>query len=810
MSTMTIFNSFSKILIPFLFLVASAPAQGQDLITASINTPGSAGILAESCSGPYELVIRRAAGNDQFTEIYISGSGSATIGVDYELDGPFPVMMAASDSVVVVPIIVINDGLVEGLESVILELAALAGIDDHVINVETAIADAYEVEIESPTDTIQWCRDASFVLLANSNADEIYWTPAGLFEDSLGTSATIRPFNSGWVYASVGDANCGAKDSVYFDLAIVDILNDDTVYICLDNDTMLLGSISGLATSFEWIPSDSTLSDPNILNPIVSPTVTTTYILQSDIGVCTARDRVVVRVDSLPSNLDITVVLDKPFYCFGEEVVLFSPSFDSLDYPDIMFNWLPNNGSFTSPLDILNAHLILLDTTLYIREVKNNACVSFNTKLLNVVPPTVPLSVMDTTLCPGETFSVEVLADMIMNPMWDPVEGLSNPMSTITNVTVLGVPGEDFIYQFSGTINECPVGATLRIRIPPFKPIIIQGAQLVCEGKTIDLSIADATGLSNFNWEVLNGNATFSCNNCPNPSVTVNSDETLTILVTADTDDDQFCGAIDTITLQTGFQPQLSSVFTGCIGSTIVVNTGFPHFTDVMWSVIPGEMDITISNTEGPTTTVTVNGNGKLRFTAEVPNSDTCRVTGIIDIQIPFDDNNTIFLTPMGEIGQGSSVMAMLTGNQIPSSAMWTVNGTPQSSTGTSIEFLATEELNLVEVKYINSKGCEQIDTITFPTVPPVYHVPNAFTPNNDGNNDKFRIIINGNIFLDELLIFNRWGQLVYEAPQNDMDGWDGRFKNENAASDTYVYKATLRYPDGRQEQLKGDVALLR
>ncbi len=40
---------------------------------------------------------------------------------------------------------------------------------------------------------------------------------------------------------------------------------------------------------------------------------------------------------------------------------------------------------------------------------------------------------------------------------------------------------------------------------------------------------------------------------------------------------------------------------------------------------------------------------------------------------------------------------------------------------------------------------------------------------------------------MKEFKIFNRWGQLVYDAPVGDVEGWDGKIKNEPAPSDTYV-----------------------
>ncbi len=142
---------------------------------------------------------------------------------------------------------------------------------------------------------------------------------------------------------------------------------------------------------------------------------------------------------------------------------------------------------------------------------------------------------------------------------------------------------------------------------------------------------------------------------------------------------------------------------------------------------------------------------------------------------------------------------------------MWTVNGVAIPGTGTSITFDADEDVNEISVTFTNSDGCDQTVTITIPTVPPSYTIPNAFTPDNgDDVNDHFRVTIMGNIVLERLVVFNRWGQKVYESGLGDVDGWDGRFKNEPAASDTYVYTASLRYPDGRIVQEKGDVILLR
>ncbi|MDZ4748724.1 MAG: gliding motility-associated C-terminal domain-containing protein [Saprospiraceae bacterium] len=882
-----------------LFLLGATGIQAQTFLEASLSTPANAGILSESCGGPYALIIERGDANIETTDIFISDIGAAQIGVDYTFpDGTFPLQMLPTDTVVVIPITVINDGSPEGFETLSWEIAYLAGLESGIVTVETGITDSYDVEILTSADTIQWCRYAPLQLTASSTA-EINWSPTFSFDNSTGAEVTVRPFLSGWYFATVGTDTCGAKDSVYLDLAIADILGPDTFFICLEGEgAKLQGRLEGLATTFMWIPSDSTLSDPILLNPTATPTVTTTYILQSDFGVCIAADTVVVKVDSLPGDMHIDIAPLKAYYCAGEVVALFSPAFDSLDFPDIIFNWTPDNGTFESPKDVLNAALTLQDTTLYIRENFNNACASKDSILINVVPPAVPLSVTDTILCPGEMFTVTVLSDQVTEPEWTPDEGLSCNMCLNPTITVIGTPGTTVIYMFSGKILECPVGAVLPIQIPPIQIIDIITEAVVCVGDMVPLTITNPAGLSNFNWSVVSGNGTLSCTSCPDPIVTINSAGSVGILLTANTTNANFCGAQGSILISTsnqlqqidisgdnvvcqedvvplsitdltglsgftwsiiegdatlsctncpdpavtitgsdtvlvrltanttnpdfcsaggvfelipGSQPQLNGTeFFACLDGTVVVNTGDLSLSNPEWSVVSGDLNLSCTNCVTPT--VTVNSAGSLRFFAESTDPDICKVSGLVAVKIFGGDVSNLIREPMGDsILQGSEVIVTLFATPEPSPITWTVNGQIVSGSATSIVFNAEEEINFVVATFINSLGCEQTDTLSFTTIPPSFMIPNAFTPDNgDDFNDNFRIIITGNIVIEKFMIFNRWGQLVYEAPTDDLGGWDGMWKNEPAASDTYVYTATLRYPDGRSEVRKGDVTLLR
>ncbi len=83
----------------------------------------------------------------------------------------------------------------------------------------------------------------------------------------------------------------------------------------------------------------------------------------------------------------------------------------------------------------------------------------------------------------------------------------------------------------------------------------------------------------------------------------------------------------------------------------------------------------------------------------------------------------------------------------------------------------------------------------------PSLELPNVFTPNGDGNNDRF-IPVNVNDLADiEIIIYNRWGNIVYE--NTDLDnfiesGWDGTHKDNGqlCSQGVYFYIATGRSVD--------------
>jgi gliding motility-associated-like protein len=72
-------------------------------------------------------------------------------------------------------------------------------------------------------------------------------------------------------------------------------------------------------------------------------------------------------------------------------------------------------------------------------------------------------------------------------------------------------------------------------------------------------------------------------------------------------------------------------------------------------------------------------------------------------------------------------------------------------------------------------------------------YVPNTFTPDNDKFNDEWFIFINGiDIYDFELVVFNRWGEIVWES-RNPNKGWNGTYNGQPVPEGTYVWQISAK-----------------
>ncbi|MBI5541281.1 MAG: gliding motility-associated C-terminal domain-containing protein [Bacteroidia bacterium] len=118
----------------------------------------------------------------------------------------------------------------------------------------------------------------------------------------------------------------------------------------------------------------------------------------------------------------------------------------------------------------------------------------------------------------------------------------------------------------------------------------------------------------------------------------------------------------------------------------------------------------------------------------------------------------------------------------------------------------------------VNTYGCTDTSSILVNATGDIIF-PNAFTPDpnhasggtydpTDLTNHVFFPFATG-ITEFKMLIFNRWGELIYET--NDVNiGWDGYYRGQLCQEDVYVFKASASFIDGRKVDKVGDILLLR
>ncbi|WP_288878905.1 gliding motility-associated C-terminal domain-containing protein [Pedobacter panaciterrae] len=109
-----------------------------------------------------------------------------------------------------------------------------------------------------------------------------------------------------------------------------------------------------------------------------------------------------------------------------------------------------------------------------------------------------------------------------------------------------------------------------------------------------------------------------------------------------------------------------------------------------------------------------------------------------------------------------------------------------------------------------DANGCTASDSIFINT----YHccnvlIPNAFSPNGDGNNDMLSIVSETNQKIEQFDVFNRLGQRVFSSIDQDRQ-WDGKFNGEDCDLGVYFYYLRYTCSDGSKFVRKGDVTLLR
>jgi gliding motility-associated-like protein len=601
------------------------------------------------------------------------------------------------------------------------------------------------------------------------------------------TVAPSTPGSSTNYSVTATNANgCTATQTVsVFVLVPPAITLADSFTICL-NDAVQLQATAPTAVSYSWSPGNG-LSSTIISNPIASPTTSTTYTLTvTDAFGCTASESVFVNI--LPVPLPVAGINPaNATICLGEFVQLIGTGGASI----FNYNWDPNTPGLTCYQNCINPVAQPLVTTTYCVSVSNSVgCIDTACATVTVVDLTIPLLPQDTTICAGDSLTLS----LPNNPGITAVSWTGEFRSCTNCNTVVVFPPDTAQYFVSARLNGCLINDSIIVNVLDPGDISAGPDVFICFGDSIQLA---GIGFDSILWtpDTLFSNP-YILNPFVQPDSTTNY--VLTILSGA-------CALSDTVLVEVFQQAQIEAAdIQICPGDTAFLEAS--GYADAFsWSPAAEVSNPNIADpfaTPSLTTVYTVTGS-----LGNCPQDvETVTVTVLEPVVLPEFNVIRFFTGENVQLGVALDTPSNFSYQWAPNTNI-SCTDCPNPVAG------PTENITYL-VTVTDADGCTSTTTIdlllTTTCEEQVVVVPNAFTPNGDGNNDVLRPLstIVGDI--ERFEVFDRWGKQVFFS-SNLSTGWDGTFNGQQLNGGVYVYFLEFPCPiDGSTVVVKGNVTLIR
>ena len=389
--------------------------------------------------------------------------------------------------------------------------------------------------------------------------------------------------------------------------------------------------------------------------------------------------------------------------------------------------------------------------------------------------------------------------------------GLVNADTPIHSYTVAG---DYSVSMISTTNNGCIKDTSITITIYP-EPVANFTSTIICENEpptvfTNQSTISSGT-IQEYNWNF--GTATSAM---VNPSHDFAGAGTYQVSLTVVSD----YNCENTITNPVVVKPAPVSKFivddpegcaTHCVEFTNVSISNSNTIISNVWNFGNGTSVLDVSPTECFTNTSHVDDSS---FNVELitENDLGCYDTLFLENYITVFHNPVAKFTPSALEENMYEAEFEMTNNSIGADGyVWGFGDNASSDVFEPVHVYSdTGVYQITLVSYTNNNCYDTTyQSITIVPVISIY-IPNAFTPNGDGNNDVFKFEGYGIVKEGfEFYVFDRWGNQLFFTDVIDR-GWDGTYKGKEAQQDTYVYKLICKDYFGEEHEERGHVNLLR
>lgn len=432
-----------------------------------------------------------------------------------------------------------------------------------------------------------------------------------------------------------------------------------------------------------------------------------------------------------------------------------------------------NSGNNTSAaISLVNNNTALSGNDFALDDISfAPVIVQVDSVTINVETPGVTASPADTTICPG--MPVPLLASGSLNYSWSPAAGLSD--STIANPVAhfpVSSAGTTFIFTVTGTsARGCMADTTITITQYP-NLVSVAPDTLICKGDAAQLY---AAGGVTYSWS-----PAIYLDNPASPTPVATPDSTTSYILTA-TDINQ-CTELDSVTVRIKAVPVFIAPpdVTICAGFGVPLKSDNPAGYIYSWSPPTG-----LDNPSAPYPTA--DPAADIVYTLNISDSLCANYDSSFTIDV------TVIPTPVITATAANNIDCSIHTAQLTATGGNTYSWIPAG--GLNDPFAPNPVASLDStttfiVKGTDTNGCYNFDTLTVKvtaTGANTFLVPNAFTPNGDGHNDCFGVTHWGDVQLEEMQIYDRWGQIVFDT-RNPSDCWDGTYKGKPQPTGAYPY----------------------
>ena len=588
-------------------------------------------------------------------------------------------------------------------------------------------------------------------------------------------SISFSPTASQYYYVTGTDVNsCSADDSVLVNVNPIPVVNlGNDISVCQGSAVNL--SVSNTGT-YLWSTGETTQSIT--VSPMTNQTIT---IVVTDANNCSSSDDINIDVSG---SINISTSADT-IACIGNTVNLSANG-------GVSYSW--STGANTASTSVV---VTSSNTYYYVTVSDGGSCSGVDSILVSYYSnPNVDAG-NSITICDGD--NVVLTATGASQYVWD--NGTTNASNSVN-------PSSTTTYTVTGTDqNACSASDNVTVSVAgDISLTIMHSPEIVCPGEQVILTTNISGGTPPYTLTLDDGTLISP------PLILIPEQNTVVIINATSSSCNSTVTASDTIRVYDVPTPMFtSSVTNGCVPLVVDFNTSnaetgltynwdFGNFgnnfsnvknpTQVYYQ--DGVFDVTLSLTtqEGCKSSTTINNMITVYPKPDAKFYADPIVVNILDPTVDFYNISTDNYINYWSFGDGDSSLL--------------INPSHKFNPNTLGDFL----VSLVAVSEYGCKDTAQ-SYIKVEDIATLY-VPTAFSPDNDGINDIFKVSAYG-IDTDnfDFIIYDRWGEKIFET-KDLFTGWDGTYNMKLVESGVYSYIIIYKDFTGVEYTKSGILTLIR